>query len=132
MSAALVRKSLEIVDEDRVPKTKKQKKEMKAKHIFGGGKLKNMEGSKKLTISELRKTMKPKEEIYKKNLEKLKLIKSLTTIKLNEDTLNKIIERGVTKKPVCGKPKTKKNKKDKETVFTEEDFRKFEEEYVGE
>lgn len=39
-----------------------------------------------------------------------------------------IIERAVTRKPVK-KIKKKKSKKDKKTAFTEEDFKKFEQEY---
>lgn len=38
-----------------------------------------------------------------------------------------IIERAVTRKPI--KKIKKKSKKDKKTAFTEEDFKKFEEEY---
>ncbi|XP_044763283.1 active regulator of SIRT1-like [Coccinella septempunctata] len=131
MSSSIVRKALQLVDEDSHPKTKKHKKELKAKDILGGGKLKNVHSTKKLTVTELRKSMKPKEEIYRKNLEKLERIKTITTVQLNEESLNKIIERGVSRRPISGKPKIK-NKKEKETVFTEEDFKKFEEEYTGE
>nr|CAI5840984.1 unnamed protein product [Callosobruchus analis] len=44
--------------------------------------------------------------------------------------IKQIVERAVTKRPI--KKKTKKPKKNQKTVFTEEDFRKFEEEYFDE
>lgn len=43
--------------------------------------------------------------------------------------LLQIIKRAVTKRPV---KKVKKHKKDNKTAFTEEDFKKFEDEYFDE
>ncbi|XP_045465481.1 active regulator of SIRT1-like [Harmonia axyridis] len=128
MSSSIVRKALQIVDDDSSSKYKPNKK-MKAKDVLVGGRWKNMQSTKKLTISELRKTMQCKEEIYRKNMEKLELIKKLTNIQLNQDALDIILERGVTGKPISGNPKIRK-KKEKTSAFTEEDFKKFEREYT--
>ncbi|KAL3271432.1 hypothetical protein HHI36_021918 [Cryptolaemus montrouzieri] len=130
MSSSIVKQALEIVDRDDLRQQRyRQKKEKKAKDVLAAKHLKDLHGSKKLTISELRKTFTPKEEIYEKNLKKLALLRKITTVQIDEEIRNQIIERSVTKRPITSKSK---KKKDKQTVFTEEDFKKFEEEYTGE
>ncbi|KAK9883802.1 hypothetical protein WA026_001996 [Henosepilachna vigintioctopunctata] len=129
MSSSIVKQSLAILESDDLTLPKKNKKEKKTKDIFAGKHLKDLQGTKKISLSETRKTLLSKEEIYKKNLKKLELLKQVTTLKLDEEIKNRIIQRNVTKRPVKGKSK---KKKDKKTVFTEEDFKKFEEEYTGE
>ncbi|KAJ8978134.1 hypothetical protein NQ317_014189 [Molorchus minor] len=133
MSASLVRKGLEIVDPENCKNTGHKKKKKK-QEVFGlipdnhkyvakikansASKVNLLSTSTKLTITEARKKIKSKEDILKRKLTKIR-------------TYKKIIERGVTKRPVHIVGKSKK-KKDKKTAFTEEDFRKFEEEYLNE
>ncbi|XP_018577519.1 active regulator of SIRT1-like, partial [Anoplophora glabripennis] len=81
----------------------------------------------KINIVEAKRNFKTRDQILKENLEKLKLIKEASKVTLDKETINQIIERAVTKRPV---KKVKKQKKDNsKTAFTEEDFKKFEEEY---
>lgn len=83
----------------------------------------------KLNIVEIRKKRKSQSEILNANLEKLKLIKEICTIEIEKEAVHKLIERAVTRRPIKSKPKSKKSQK---TAFTEEDFKKFEEEYFDE
>ncbi|KAK4877293.1 hypothetical protein RN001_009799 [Aquatica leii] len=124
MSASIVRKSLEIVDSDFSSKgksSKKSKKNKKQNEI--------LPSQRKVTVTEIRKKSKTKDQRLRENLAKLKLIKKICTIDLDKNVTRKIIKRGVTKKPVHIKEKSKKPKK---TAFTEEDFAKFEQEYFNE
>ncbi|KAF5276513.1 hypothetical protein FQA39_LY06582 [Lamprigera yunnana] len=123
MSSSIVRKSLSIVDSDFSGKGKLLKKNKKKaqKDI--------LTSEKKITVTELRRKNKSKDQIQKENLEKLKLIQEICTVELPENITKKIIERGVTKKPIHIKEKPKKVVK---TAFTEEDFEKFEREYFNE
>jgi hypothetical protein len=144
MSAALVQKALEVVDPD-FNKYSKGKKPKNAESVFHlmpesqkitknitrkGRKEKVgvLATSKKLTVLEAKKNFKSKDEILRENLKKVKEIRKACRIELDKETTEKIIERAVTRKPVKAKKKTKKAQK---TAFTEEDFKKFEEEYVG-
>ncbi|XP_975978.3 active regulator of SIRT1 [Tribolium castaneum] len=145
MSSALVQKALEIVDPDFRKQAKVKKSKNNTKDVFNlipdklkitknisrkGRKEKTgvLSTSKKLTVLEAKKTFKSKDEILKENLKKLKEIKNVCTIELDKETTEKIIQRAVTRRPVKEK---KKRKKTQTTVFTEEDFKKFEEEYTG-
>ncbi|EFA00824.1 hypothetical protein TcasGA2_TC003712 [Tribolium castaneum] len=145
MSSALVQKGLEIVDPDFRKQAKVKKSKNNTKDVFNlipdelkitknisrkGRKEKTgvLSTSKKLTVLEAKKTFKSKDEILKENLKKLKEIKNVCTIELDKETTEKIIQRAVTRRPVKEK---KKRKKAQTTVFTEEDFKKFEEEYTG-
>lgn len=84
---------------------------------------------RKLTITEARKESQLKQELLKENLQQLEQIKKLCTINLDKKVTNQIIERAVSKRPIRNKPKPKK---EKATAFTEEDFKRFEEEYFVE
>ncbi|VEN56600.1 unnamed protein product [Callosobruchus maculatus] len=142
MSASLVRKSLQIVDpEYNINKQSRRKKKnilsiapenhrLTKKIQSNNGKsikIGLLSTNRKLTVAELRKQLKPKEEILRQNLRKLELIKEASKVNLDKETVQKIVERAVTKRPI--KKKSKKSKKNQKTAFTEEDFKKFEEEY---
>lgn len=85
--------------------------------------------SNKISITELVKERKLKENILTENLKKLKKLQRICTIDLDKEVTRQLIERAVTKRPVKLRKKTKVSKK---TAFTEEDFKKFEEEYFDE
>ncbi|KAI4472199.1 active regulator of sirt1 [Holotrichia oblita] len=141
MSAALVRKSLALVDPsfnakarkknggvDFLPNDKKfakniQKKRNKRKTTDLPSK------TKKLTVKDLQHTLKSKNEILQRNLKKLELIKKICTIDLSTEVTSQLFERAVTRRPVNLKSK-KPQKKEEKTVFTEEDFKRFESEYL--
>ncbi|CAH1968265.1 unnamed protein product [Acanthoscelides obtectus] len=144
MSASLVRKSLQIVDpEYNINKQSRKKKKdvlsiapqnhkLTKKFQRRGAKtikIGLLSSEKKLTVAELRKQLKPKQEILKENLKKLQLIKEASKVELDRETVAKIVERAVTKRPIKKRSKKTKNQK---TVFTEEDFKTFEEEYFDE
>ncbi|KAJ8924564.1 hypothetical protein NQ315_000713 [Exocentrus adspersus] len=144
MSASLVRKGLEIVESahDTGYKRNKRKKEVFqlvpenqkviAKNRQKGGKVETvnlLSHKNKVNVTDIRKKIKTKDQILKDNLKKLKLIKKASRISLDKDIIHQIIERAVTRRPVT---KKKQQEKDKKTVFTEEDFKKFEEEYFDE
>ncbi|KAG5885203.1 hypothetical protein JTB14_012227 [Gonioctena quinquepunctata] len=143
MSASLVRKSLSIVDPQFNTNSKKRKRE-----LFGrtpdsqkllaktykksgkkGAKVNLLSKEKKLTVTEARKHHKSKEQILRENLRKLELIKAASRVQLDEKKLNQIIERAVTRRPLENPAVLEK---EEGTVFTEEDFKKFEEEYFDE
>ncbi|KAF5273296.1 hypothetical protein FQR65_LT04718 [Abscondita terminalis] len=127
MSASIVRKSLAIIDSDFKDKAKslskknKKHKKQKQKEV--------LQTERKVTVSEIRKKSKTKEQILNDNLKKLELIKKICTIDLDPAITSKIIQRGVTKKPIQAEEKKKKHEK---SAFTEEDFAKFEQEYFNE
>lgn len=78
----------------------------------------------------MRQNLKSKEDRLKENLKKLQIIKEHSAVKLDKLVARQLIERAVTKRPVNIQQRGKK--KQKKTVFTEEDFKKFEEEYIDE
>nr|CAH7713266.1 unnamed protein product [Callosobruchus chinensis] len=142
MSASLVRKGLQIVDpEYNINKQNRKKKKdilsiapenhrlIKKIQRNNGKSIKIglLSTNRKLTVAELKKQLKPKEQILKENLKKLELIKEASRVNLDKETVKKIVERAVTRRPIKGK--SKKSKKNQKTAFTEEDFKKFEEEY---
>ncbi|CAH0546417.1 unnamed protein product [Brassicogethes aeneus] len=147
MSAAIVRQALEFVDPSfKVVSGKKKSKAKKGKEVFDlisdnqklfikrnhnkkkAEKVNLLSTSTKYTVVEAKKLHKSKEQRIKENLKKLKLIRKACTIELDRITTKQIIDRGITKRPVKARPKSKPVKK---TAFTEEDFKKFEEEYAG-
>ncbi|KAK9701579.1 Active regulator of SIRT1, or 40S ribosomal protein S19-binding 1 [Popillia japonica] len=103
MSAALVRKSLALVDPsfntrknkgpvDFLPNDKKfakniQKKQNKHKTRDLPTK------TKKLTVKDLQHTLKSKNEILQRNLKKLELIKKICTIDLSSEVTSQLFER---------------------------------------
>ncbi|XP_056632498.1 active regulator of SIRT1-like [Diorhabda sublineata] len=140
MSASLVRKGLQIVDPqyDKPNKRKKKsdvftlapqnhkliKKVQKQGKEF---KINLLSTEKKLTVTEARKNNKSKEQLLEENLRKLKRIKKASRVQLDKNLVKQIIDRAVNKRPIRKiKPKT-----EKKTAFTEEDFKKFEEEYLN-
>nr|XP_022909280.1 active regulator of SIRT1-like [Onthophagus taurus] len=146
MSAALVRKSLALVDEtfaenqkhnlkkqkkvfDFVPENKRIIKKVRTPRTNKTKKVDVLQSTKKLTIVEARKKIKSKGEILKSNLEKIAKIRNISTVNLDKEIIENIFTRGRTRRPV---PPQSKPKKDEKTAFTEEDFKKFEEEYFGE
>lgn len=85
--------------------------------------------TRKLTVVELKKNIKPKEEVIKQNIKKLRLLHEACKIELDKEITRQIIERAVTRRPVKSRTKRKTSQK---TAFTEEDFKKLEEEYFDE
>lgn len=144
MSASLVKQSLEIVDSDFKSKGSKGKKKSKTEafsllpeqYRFVGktytktGKAQKVGVSveKKYTVQDAKRKIKSKKQILEENLKKLELIRKNSQIVLDENSTTNIIERAVTRRPI--KTKEKKYRKP-ETAFTEDDFKKFEEEYLN-
>lgn len=85
--------------------------------------------TKKITVSELRKSKESKEKVAKANLKKLRQLREICKIDLDKEITRQIFKRAVTKRPV---PPKRKSKKSQKTVFTEEDFQRFEEDYFAE
>ncbi|XP_072392867.1 active regulator of SIRT1-like [Diabrotica undecimpunctata] len=142
MSAALVRKSLQIVDPQCGSKIGKRKGKSdvfalahqnqkligKAQRKGKTEKVNLLSTEKKLTVAEARKYNKSKEQILQENLKKLELIKSASKVELDQKLVKQIIDRAVSRRPI----RKIKPKQQKKTAFTEEDFKKFEEEYFDE
>jgi len=141
MSAAIVRQALEIVDPDfktKGPRKSKSnafslfpekykiigrvsKKGAKAEKI-------GLPVEKKYTVQDAKKNLKTKQQRIAENLRKLELIQKHSRVVLDDHSTSNIIERAVTRRPI--KSQSKKSK-DSKTAFTEEDFRRFEEEYLN-
>ncbi|GLV31588.1 hypothetical protein CBL_07349 [Carabus blaptoides fortunei] len=132
MSSALLRKSLALCDPDLEQsnnlKSKRNNKEKKLKaRVTKLDKKQVITSNKKVSVTEAREKLKTKERILQENLARIKLLKKKCAVKLDKDIADKVIERALTRKPIA--PKIEK-KPEESTVFTEEDFKKFEEEYV--
>jgi len=97
------------------------KKELKLKKI-------GLPVEKKYTVQDAKKNLKTKQQRIAENLRKLELIQKHSRVVLDDHSTNNIIERAVTRRPI--KSQSKKSK-DSKTAFTEEDFRRFEEEYLN-
>ncbi|KAF7273792.1 uncharacterized protein LOC143205862 [Rhynchophorus ferrugineus] len=141
MSAALVKQALEVVDPDFKTKGSKNKKKSDVlallpqhhktigKSYKKGKKEKvGLAFKKKQTVQEAKKELKTKGQILKENLRKLELIKRNSIIILDKKHTQNIIERGRTKRPI---ERTEEKRKKSKTVFTDEDFEKFEKEYFS-
>ncbi|KAH0549385.1 uncharacterized protein LOC123261597 [Cotesia glomerata] len=135
MSNSLVRASLEIINiGDNVKLDKKKKK--KTNDILGlipanhRVNKKNKKDSsvfthnRKVTINEARKKLADKKDLTEENIEKLL---HLSSFSVNTEVITKLIERAVSKRAVVEKEKPKE---EEATAFTEEDFAKFEEEFM--
>lgn len=96
---------------------------------FAVGKVNLLNTTKKLTVTELRKSQDKKAKTLKAQLKKAHLLREICKVELDKETTRTIIERAVTRRPVRPKRNSKKSQK---TVFTEEDFKRFEEDYFGE
>ncbi|XP_074111579.1 uncharacterized protein LOC141535518 [Cotesia typhae] len=135
MSNSLLRASLEIINTgDDVKLDKKKKK--KANDILGlipanhriNKKIKKDSSvfthNRKVTINEARKKLADKKDLTEENIEKLL---HLSSFSVNREVATKLIERAVSKRAVVEKEKIKE---EEATAFTEEDFAKFEEEFM--
>lgn len=132
MSSALLRKSLALCDPDLEQsnnlKSKRSKKDKKLKaRVTKLDKKQVITSDKKVSVIEAREKLKAKEKILQDNLARIKLLKKKCAVKLDKDIADKVIERALTRKPII--PKIEE-KPEESTAFTEEDFKKFEEEYV--
>lgn len=126
MSAALVKKSLQL-SETNCEKSKNNKKRNKTKaRVTKVNKQHQIISNKKLSVEEARKSLKKREEILKNNLQVLKSAKEACKVKINKDTTEQILERARRRSQRY--PKEVEVARE-ETAFTEEDFKKFEEEY---
>ncbi|XP_046830265.1 active regulator of SIRT1-like [Vespa crabro] len=140
MSNSLVRKSLELFEYDDLKKEKKKKKHnsykgtlelIPAKHRIISFKEKtninNILGrSNKVTVYEAKKRLESKKDLMEENIQNLLLLSSNC---LDQHTVDKVLKRAVKKQYI---PKKKKKPKQESTAFSEEDFKKFEQEYVDE
>ncbi|XP_017875023.1 active regulator of SIRT1-like [Ceratina calcarata] len=138
MSNSLVRKSLELLGyEKRVKEGKKNRKQIKYKGTLDLIPPKHRIISKndktdlltilgrsgRTTVYEAQKRLSLCENRTDENARKLLMLSKKC---IEPKTANKLLERAVRKKHI---PKPKK-KKEEATAFTEEDFKKFEAEYV--
>lgn len=133
MSSAFLKKSLELVDSDFRQNNKVLHRQGNAKVytqlriINKKKKTKNLRGAadvKKKNIEAIEKIRREHRRKVNKNANKRKL--KLLHKPVNEKLLTKILDH-------IGAPKTepkKKGKDEEKTAFTEEDFAKFEKEYV--
>lgn len=132
MSSALLRRSLAICDptieESRKEKSKRNKKikELQAR-VTKLNKNEIIKSDRKISVQEARQKLQQKKQILEHNLKLIKLSKKARKVNLNQEITEKIIERAVTRKPISNKPP---EKKEEQTAFTEEDFKKFEAEYL--
>lgn len=109
-------------------KSKRSKKDKKLKaRVTKLDKKQVITSDKKVSVIEAREKLKAKEKILQDNLARIKLLKKKCAVKLDKDIADKVIERALTRKPII--PKIEE-KPEESTAFTEEDFKKFEEEYV--
>ncbi|ERL89863.1 hypothetical protein D910_07222 [Dendroctonus ponderosae] len=130
MSAALVRQALGLVDRDSdtlgAPSSKRQP-------LSGVSKSRRKRKQARFTVEEARGASQPPKDVLQTNLRKLELIKKHSRVVLNEratkNVSSAIIERAVSRRPLSTPPV---DPRDGATAFTEEDFQKFEAEYMQE
>ncbi|XP_012346116.1 active regulator of SIRT1 [Apis florea] len=139
MSNSLVRKGLELMGCEKSIKQERKKR----KHIKYKGTLdlippkhrilsKNdktdlgtiLGRSSKVTVYETQKKLAAQKDSTDTNIQRLLI---LSNNRLDPNTTNKLLERALKKKYI---PEVKKPKEPETTVFTEEDFKKFEKEYM--
>lgn len=144
MSKLLVHKSLELLGYDKdlhkEQKKKKKRKSMKykgaldlipAKHRIISKNDKTdlgtiLKRSSKTTVYETQKRIATQQDPTDENVQRLLL---LSSNRIKPKTVNNLLRRAVKKKYI---PQQQKPKEPEETAFTEEDFKKFEQEYVDE
>ncbi|KOC60065.1 Active regulator of SIRT1 [Habropoda laboriosa] len=139
MSNSLVRKGLELLGYEKgIKQEKKKRKHIKykgtldlipAKHRILSKNDKTDLGtilgrSSKVTVYETQKKLATREDPTDKNVQRLLM---LSTNRIDQDTANKLLDRAVKQRYI---PKARKPKESETTAFTEEDFKKFEQEYV--
>ncbi|XP_050314097.1 active regulator of SIRT1-like [Anthonomus grandis grandis] len=136
MSAALVKQALEIVDPDFTTKASKKKtktnsflkEKLRNTSIQKGKNRLDLSREKRYTIEEARRSVKSKDQILRDNLYKLELIKKHSKVHLDPKATAHIIQRAVSRRPISSEQDASRVEK---TAFTEEDFKKFEEEYMN-
>ncbi|XP_076238194.1 active regulator of SIRT1 isoform X2 [Calliopsis andreniformis] len=141
MSNTLVRKGLELLGYEKSSKQEKRKR----KHVKYKGALdlippkhrilsKNdktdlgtiLGRSSKVTVYETQKRLAVQEDPIGENVQRLLM---LSDNRVDPKIATKLIERATKKRYI---PKIEKPKEPEATVFTEEDFKKFEQEYIDE
>ncbi|XP_011499012.1 PREDICTED: active regulator of SIRT1-like [Ceratosolen solmsi marchali] len=137
MSNSLVKKSLELLtfENDVVNDKSKKRKSTSAgildliptKHrlISKDNKKVILKRSSTLTVADAKKKLETKSNRMEENIRKLL---RLSNCKYDEEVMKKVIDRGVKKRYLTEEDKPVEEEK---TVFTEEDFQKFEAEYFG-
>ncbi|XP_055379319.1 active regulator of SIRT1-like [Condylostylus longicornis] len=115
MSATLLKKSIQIVEESQI-ENKKNKNDLISKNNVKGKHLKRLNDSE-AELDKRKDIVKPKEKKKK--------------VVLDKSTAEMLFEyaRGESRKNLLEESKQKKKKE--ESIFTEEDFQKFEREYFG-
>ncbi|CAL7939544.1 unnamed protein product [Xylocopa violacea] len=140
MSNSLVRKGLELLgyENDAKQQGKKKRKHIKykgtldlipPKHRILSKKDKTDLGtilgrSSKVSVYETQRKLAKQKDPTNKNVRKLLM---LSNTRIASQTANKLLDRAVKKRNI---PKKNKPKESETTAFTEEDFKKFEKEYV--
>ncbi|CAL1676506.1 unnamed protein product [Lasius platythorax] len=142
MSNSLVHKSLELLgyekDLHKEQKKRKKRKDTRYKGVLDLIPTKHriiskhektdfgtvLTRSSKTTVYETQKRIAAQQDPTDENVQRLLL---LSSNRINPETTNKLLHRAVRKRYIQQK---KKPKEPEETAFTEEDFKKFEQEYV--
>ncbi|XP_029162146.1 uncharacterized protein LOC114933731 [Nylanderia fulva] len=142
MSKSLVHKSLELLNEKDLRKEQKKKKKRKdarykgvldlipTKHRIVSKQHEKTDfdtvlaRSNKTTLYETQKCIAAQQDPTEKNVQRLL---SLSKNHLNSETANKLLHRAIKKRY---SQQQEKPKESEQTAFTEEDFKKFEQEYL--
>lgn len=129
MSAALLKKSLSLCDGINKSKTNSKKLKKQQARVTQIGKKCELKSDRKLSVIEARQQLKSQEETLKSNIQMLKKAKKACKVKLSKEITDQFLERATSRKYTT--PKEIEINKE-ETVFTEEDFNKFQEDYIVE
>ncbi|GAB1866285.1 Active regulator of SIRT1 [Camponotus japonicus] len=138
MSTSLVHKSLELLnyEEDLRKELKKRRKCKDTRYkgvldliptqhrIISKHDKTDFARSSKTTVYETQKRIAAQQDSTDKNVQRLLL---LSSNRINSETANKLLQRAVKERYIHQQEKPKESE---ETVFTEEDFKKFEQEYI--
>lgn len=138
MSISLVHKSLELLnyEEDLRKEQKKRRKHKDTRYkgvldliptqhrIISKHDKTDFPRSSKTTVHETKKRIAAQQDSTDKNVQRLLL---LSSNRIKSETANKLLQRAVKKKYTHQQEKPKESEG---TVFTEEDFKKFEQEYI--
>lgn len=138
MSNSLVHKSLELLSYEKEQKKRKKRKDTRYKGVLDLIPTKHriiskyektavdtvLARSSKTTVYETQKCIAAQRNPTDENVKRLLL---LSKNRLNSETANKLLHRAVRKRY---SQQQEKPKEPEQTAFTEEDFKKFEQEYV--
>lgn len=124
MSSALLKKALSLCESDQKKKTSKHKGKTRVTKL---DKKQIIQGNRKITVAEAREQLKAREKILTDNLQMIKEARKASTVKIPRELSEQIVQRAIPRKNRKHKETEEVNE---ETLFTEEDFKKFEEEYV--